>query len=415
MGMHTHNLATVIAFEIRRTLLKPTFWLTSLSIPLLMVALFGLTWLSQAQAESTYEAQRAEKVAFTWTDESGLVSPAVAERLGGTRAPDAAAAIRDVQEGRSQLHVSVPADPTAEPVRVVGEDLGVIESGRWQGIARDLVQDSAAERIGNPQLVDLLNDVDVTTQLWADGQPAAGIGSMIVPGLFLVMLYMSVLMLGNQMLTITVEEKENRVTEMILTTIHPSTLIVGKVIAVVAVGILQALVFLVPTALGSMAMSLLGGGASGAGADAAVSLGGEPVVFQAGPVLVAAGLFLGGFLVFTGLLVAIGSVMPTAKDAGSAFAVVVVLMFLPLYTAGMVTSDPDGLVSTVLTWFPLTTPVTALLRNALGTLPLGQGVALVAMLMVCAAILLWVGVRLFRQGSISYDQRLRLTNLWRRK
>ena len=52
------------------------------------------------------------------------------------------------------------------------------------------------------------------------------------------------------MLNSTLEEKENRVTEMILTTLNPTTLITGKVIALFAVGLVQMLVFLSPIAVG---------------------------------------------------------------------------------------------------------------------------------------------------------------------
>ena len=50
---------------------------------------------------------------------------------------------------------------------------------------------------------------------------------------------------------------------------------------------------------------------------------------------------------FTGLLVAIGAVMPSAKEAGNAFGVVVMAMFIPLYAASLLVSDPHGVVSQV--------------------------------------------------------------------
>jgi ABC-2 type transport system permease protein len=187
-------------------------------------------------------------------------------------------------------------------------------------------------------------------------------------------------------------------------------LIIGKVLAVFCVGIIQALVLLVAVVLvGLLFPGLFGASAGAAGAPAgdvpALDLGGE-VLIDPVRIALAAGLFVAGFLLFTGLLVAIGSVMPTAKDAGSAFGAVILAMFLPLYTATAVLNDPGSPVSEVLTWFPLTAPVTALLRNALGLMPVWQGIGVILVLALCAAALLWLGVRLFRQGSISYDKRL---------
>lgn len=403
-----HNLGTVIAFEIRRTLTKPTFWLTSLAVPVLMLFIGGLMWFSQASADARAESARSEKVAFTYADASGVVSEAVAARLGGSRAPDAAQAAQAVREGRADLFVQVPADPTAQPVEVIGRDVGLFESGRWQAIARDLVQQSAEERIGDPHLTQLIRGVDTSAQLWVDGHPSAGPLGMIAPGLFIVLLYMTVLMLGNQMLTITVEEKENRVTEMILTTLDASVLIVGKIIAVIAVGLVQGLVFLLP----ALAATLIPGSAvSTQGGTLAIA--GQPIVVDAGQMAIAAGLFIGGFLLFTSLLVTIGSIMPTAKDAGGAFGAVVVALFIPLYAFPMVMAGPNDPISQFLTWFPLTAPITALVRNATGTLPLPTALGVMAVLYATAAVLMVVGVRLFRQGSLSYDKRLQIGRFFR--
>ena len=414
--MRLHNLGTVIGFEMRRTLTKPTFWLTSLSVPLLMVVIFALMWFSNTSAAASFDAQRDEKVAFTYTDASGVVSPAIAEQMGGSPTSDAAGAAQAVHEGRAQLHLDIPADPSTQPVRVVGADLGLIASGQWHAIARDLLQRSAAEKVGDPMVTSLLLDVPTTAELWKDGARSPGFGAAVLPGLFLVLLYMGVIMLGQQMLNITVEEKENRVTEMILTTLDPRVLIVGKVIAVLLVGIVQGLVLLIPAALAALFLpGLMAGGLDAAASDpdlAQLQLAGNFVVDPV-RIALAVALFAGGFLLFTALLVAIGSVMPTAKDAGSAFGVVILGMFLPLYTAAMVINEPGGAVALFLTWFPLTAPVTALLLNALGLLPVPQAIGVALVLFACALALLWAGVRLFRQGSISYDKRLNIAKAFR--
>lgn len=414
--MRLHNLGTVIGFEMRRTLTKPTFWLTSLSVPLLMVVIFALMWFSNTSAAASFDAQRDEKVAFTYTDASGVVSPAIAEQMGGSPTSDAAGAAQAVHEGRAQLHLDIPADPSTQPVRVVGADLGLIASGQWHAIARDLLQRSAAEKVGDPMVTSLLLDVPTTAELWKDGARSPGFGAAVLPGLFLVLLYMGVIMLGQQMLNITVEEKENRVTEMILTTLDPRVLIVGKVIAVLLVGIVQGLVLLIPAALAALFLpGLMAGGLDAAASDpdlAQLQLAGNLVVDPV-RIALAVALFAGGFLLFTALLVAIGSVMPTAKDAGSAFGVVILGMFLPLYTAAMVINEPGGAVALFLTWFPLTAPVTALLLNALGLLPVPQAIGVALVLFACALAFLWAGVRLFRQGSISYDKRLNIAKAFR--
>jgi ABC-2 type transport system permease protein len=88
-------------------------------------------------------------------------------------------------------------------------------------------------------------------------------------------------------------------------------------------------------------------------------------------------------------------------------------MFLPLYVMPLVAGDPGSPLTQVLTYFPLTAPIAAQVRNATGTLSIPEAVAAVVILYATTAALLWVAVHLFGAGSISYNARLRLSALRR--
>lgn len=412
--MARRNLGIVIAYEVRRTLIKPQFWLATLAVPLLIGLVAGLSVLSGGVALEREREGRQEPLAFTWTDASGLVDADVARQAGGTRVADAEAARRAVVEGRSDLHIDYPADPTKQPLVLVGRDIGLIDSARYEFAAAKVLRASVETRIADPTLARLARGgaaVQLTT--YADGEPTPGWAGAVAPGVFLVLFYLVILMLGSQMMTITLEEKENRVTEMILTTIHPTPLIVGKIIGVVLVGIVQMSVVAVPSLLflsrqGAEVSEVLGQGGL-------PTLPPGPLVVEAWPVALSALLAFGGFVMFTGLLVSIGSVMPTAKDAAGAFGVVVVAVFLPFYLLMMIVTDPASLGTRVLTYFPLTAPVTGLLRNASGSLGGVEAIAVLAVIYGSAALFLALGVRLFRSGAISYDARLDIVGALRRR
>lgn len=409
--MRTHNLVTVVAFEVRRTLAKPMFWIASLSVPLFMAFVFGLSFFSGMTAAESAVRTDEQPTAFTYTDASGIVVPEVAASLGGSPATDAAAAAQAVRDGRAELFIAVPADPVADGIHLIGRDLGLMESTRWSVVAQNLLRLSAQARVGDPQLTGALRGVEISVELWADGQRSPGWSAAVLPGLFLLALFLAVVLLGQQMLNITVEEKENRVTEMILTTIHPGTLIMGKVAGVVIVGLIQGAVLLLPMLAISLIPGLLPGSGAGDAGTTPAAVG--DLSLDLPRILLGAVLFLASFLLFVGLLVAIGAVMPTAKDAGSAFAVVVIGMFLPLYALPLVMQVPDSPTSQVLTYFPLTAPVMALTRNALGSLSPGEAALVLAILVASATLALRIGVRLFREGSIAYDKRLSLRRIWR--
>lgn len=110
--------------------------------------------------------------------------------------------------------------------------------------------------------------------------------------------------------------------------------------------------------------------------------------------IIGALLLTGGFILFAGALVALGAVMPTAKDANGLFGTIVIMMFVPLYAVPLILSDPDSLVMHVFTYFPFSAPVTAMLRNGLGSLSTGEAAVVIAEPFILGAVVLAVAVQL---------------------
>ncbi len=398
------NLTNVISFEFFRTITKKRFWIMTLGVPVLLGLIFALSY---ASGKSSAPDPASTGSSFTYHDASGVVEKSVAERMGGREVTDVDAAIQDVKQGRSDAFFDIPADPTSTDVRVFGRDRGLVANSQYSTLAVALLQTSASQRIGDPLLSAVAADKipTTTTAFRPNGEVAPGFMSVILPGAFVVLLYLSIVMLGNQMLNVTLEEKENRVSEMILTTMNPHTLIEGKVIALVGVGILQMLVFAVPLVVAWVwAPSLL--------SLPGFSLSSLTVDWLR--IGIGAALFLASFAMFTGCLVAVGSVMPTAKEASQAFAVVMVGMFVPLYAVQMLVTNPNALLPTVFTYFPLTAPISAMVRNATGNLVLWQAMVVLLILAVTASVMLALGVRLFRTGAIQYDSKVNVRAVLRR-
>ena len=405
--MARHNLRTVVGFEFTRTVKKRRFWIATLAIPVLLGIVFGLVFTSNTSTQSRADAQKNQSLAFTYTDASGLIDAKLATAMGGTPEQDPATAVERVKGGTLNAWFSFPANLTQEPVKVYGADQGIFKNGSYEAVAKQLVLLSAQAKVGSPELAAAVQgNFSTESQTFKDGQPSGGLETVVPPLLFLVLFYVVIILLANQMLASTLEEKENRVTEMILTTLNPTTLVVGKVISLFLVGAVQALVFATPMALGyvffrdQLAMP-----------DFDLS----NLQFQFLPMLVGALLFIGGFILFTGVLVGIGAVMPTAKDASTVFAPVMIMMFIPFYIVTLVVSDPGSVIVQVFTFFPFTAPITAMLRNAFGSLNGVSAAIVIVELFVFGAVALRVAVHLFRYGSIEYSRKLSLRTAFARK
>ena len=127
-----------------------------------------------------------------------------------------------------------------------------------------------------------------------------------------------------------------------------------------------------------------------------------------GSLIVGALLLIGGFTLFTATLVAVGAVMPTAKDAGQVFGIMMALIFVPFYAVSLVVSDPHAFIVQLFTFFPYSAPVTAMLRNGLGSLSPWESTIVIVELFVLGIIVLRLAVRLFQYGSIEYSKKVSL-------
>lgn len=404
--MAQHNLNPVIGFEFFRTVKKKRFWIATLAIPVLLAIVFALIIMSNESTSTTAENQKNAHLSFTYTDGSGLVTDTVATAFGGTKTTDSARAIADVKAGTVDAYFAFPADPAKQPVRIYGTDKGVFGNGTYDAVARQILITTAQQKIGSPQLTTLAQgNVTIESQTYKNGQVSGGIGVVIPPLLFLVIFYVIIILLGNQMLSSTLEEKENRVTEMILTTLDPTTLIIGKVISLFMAGLVQMLIFALPVIAGYLFfrsnLNL---------PDVDLS----HLTLEPGPMIVGALLLLGGFILFTGTLVAIGAVVPTAREAGTFFAPLMVVIWVPFYVVSLIVSDPHSLIVQIFTYFPFTAPVTAMLRNAFGSLNPFESAIVIAELFIFGFVTLRLAVHLFRYGSVEYSKKLSIRNTLRR-
>ncbi len=400
-----HNLGTVFQFEVIRTLKKKSFWILALSFPVIIGAVFAIIFFSNKATDQAAEDTKNQQFSFAMTDDSGLISPKLAESFKASivSSADKQATIDRVTKGNLDAYFYYPSDLTTQPVEVYAKDVGLFDNSRYQGVAMLLLKQSALSSV-NPQDATVLQDsVRFNGTTYKNGKPYDGFKQLIAPGIFLVLFYILIAMFGNQMLTSTTEEKENRVIEMVLTTIEARVLIIGKIISLIVLAFIQIVVILVPVVIVYLlfheSLTLPNFDINNLPLDwVRISTG--------------AAIFAVSFLLFTGLLVAIGAAAPTAKEASGFFGAIMTLIFGPLYAVTLFISSPDSPVVTFLSFFPLTAPIPLMLRNAVGNLSTGEALLGILILSITAIVVLMVAIRLFRFGALEYSKRLSLRTIF---
>ena len=397
-----HNLGTVFKFETIRVLKKPTFWLMALGFPLMFAALYGIVFWSQITTMQAAKELEKQEFSLAVTDDSKLVRPELLMAAKTKTVESKEAGINDVKNGKIDAYIYFPKDISKQKVEVYGKDVGLFQNGKYGAVAQSLLSQSVASTVSQSQVSILQNKVQVSSTTYLDGKEHGGINEMIAPGLFLVIFFMLVTFFGNQMLTSSTEEKENRTVEMLLTMVKTDTLITGKILSLMVLALIQMLVIVLPVAAGYLAF-----GSKLQLPNMDLSL----LVFDPVRIGLALVIFLASFMMFTGMLVTLGAMMPTAKEASQWFGLVIMLIFGPFYGITAFVSFPDSPFVKFLSLFPFTAPIPLLLRNAVGNLPAWEGLLGAALLIVAAVFVLWLAVRIFRYGAMSYDSKLSLSAL----
>ncbi|OIP86362.1 sodium transporter [Candidatus Saccharibacteria bacterium CG11_big_fil_rev_8_21_14_0_20_41_19] len=401
-----HNLGTVFRFEVIRTLKKKSFWIMAIVFPIAIGAIYGIVYFSNESSKQAAESTVNQKFSFVVTDKSGLINKNILKHLGAMEVNDKQTAISDVVSGKLDAYFYYPSNFATDKVEIYAKDTGLFDNNRYQGVANAILQGSVIPAVNSQVTAVLKNAVGFNSVLYKNGIQYDGFKGLIAPGIFLAMFYILIAVFGNQMLASTTEEKENRVIEIILTTIKARTLIIGKILSLLVLALIQVVVIMTPIIIVYIffhnQLSLPNLDLSNIPID--------PIRIVIGAIL-----FVLSFLMFTGLLVAIGAAVPTVKEASGFFGIVMLFLFGPLYAASLFVSSPDSGLVRFLSFFPLTAPIPLMLRNAVGNLSIADVFIGITIIGVSAVITLAFAIRIFQYGALEYTNRISLKTIFKKR
>lgn len=255
-----------------------------------------------------------------------------------------------------------------------------------------------------------------------------------------VIIYFMLFMFGGQVMRSVIEEKTSRIVEVIVSSVKPIQLMLGKMIGVGLVGLTQFLLWVVltfgiiggfqliyghklqqelPTATQAMASTPSAGfpAATVAVADA----DDNPMldILQAihsidFGLMISSFLFyfVGGYLLYASLFAAMGSAVENEQDSQQFIMPVTLPLILSFFSVGYILNYPDGALSVWLSMIPLTSPVVMMIRIAFGV-PAWQLVMSILLLFLTVGLTTWLGARIYRTGILMYGKKITWKELWK--
>jgi ABC-2 type transport system permease protein len=273
----------------------------------------------------------------------------------------------------------------------------IAPSDTVQGVIRDFLLNNLLNGNSADIIARAKNPLSITsTTLTTAGTPATrqgGFSALILPYIFGILLMLAIFTSSGYLLQGLGEEKENRVMEILLSSISPKQLLAGKIIGLGAAGLVQIIVWLVSA---NFLMKM----ASAAWGNVIGSLQVPPDFLILGIIY-----FILGYLLMAVIMAGVGSVNPTAREGQQMSAIFTIPVIIPIYFMGLIMEHPENIVVKILTFIPITAPITVIVRLGLSEIPLWELLVSISILILSIWGLFVLCTKLFRTYLLMYGKR----------
>lgn len=429
------NISIIISREFKERVAKKSFIVTTILMPVLMLALMVAPALIMSL--STPDERTLAVI-----DESGIVLPSLVEHqpdylvLAPTAEPLDSALRSDRYNGVLVIGADVAANPKAT---LYMHDAASVElEGLLTSQIGDAVRDYRLKSYNIDNIQQILDeseaDVNLSTIRVDDEGEGESTSSFLSFGIGLFstfILYMFLLMYGQMVMTSIIEEKSNRVLELVVSSVKPTQLMLGKILGVGLVAVVQIIIWalllgamsmvvmpmLVPDAVMSQVNAMNAGTLDAASASVdmdmlqAISYFGSPAAILSlfGYLLL---FLIGGFLFYASIFAAIGSAVDNIQDASQLQSFAVIPIILALIFSLTVAQEPNSTLAVWLSMIPFTSPMVMLCRIPF-SIPAWEIVTSLLILYISFMVMAWISGKIYRVGIFMYGKKPNIKDLIR--
>ncbi len=413
-----HNLYLIIRREYLERVHRKSFIITTILMPLLMLGLMMAPALIMVMTEP-------ESKTIAVIDASEMVSPSLVSdgdlnfetidnnvNVDSIKKLDAYDAIlyigSDIVDNPHNVQMYTKSAPSMVTEQYIRTQI------------KEAVEGKRLKRYDIENLAQIMDDVEADVQISTfridkeEEEETSSMVSYIIGLVMSMMLYMFLIIYGQMVMTSIIEEKTNRVLEIVVSSVKPKYLMMGKVIGIGLVAITQILIWgVLVGCVSRWLMPMVTAGITSEDMDlmAAISqLGNVSYVLSLMGYMM---LFLiGGYLLYSSLFAAIGSAVDNIQDAQQLTTIAIVPIVLGLIFSMSVAQDPNSTLALWLSMIPFTSPMVMMARIPFG-IPAWEIWVSLAVLFLTFYGMIWVCAKIYRVGIFMYGKKPTMKELVR--
>lgn len=419
------KIGIIIRREYFERVSKKSFIFTTILMPLFMVVLMIAPALL-----TIFNTPELKRIAVI--DDSGIIAPTLKDGEGvefiSINEPLDAAKANDSIDGILVINKDILTSPTGASLYTHDASSMMIEQNITNQIEKT-IEDNRLRNYNIENLDQIINDVtaDISLSTYRidenEDSSSSSFLSYIIGMIMSLLLYMFLLLYGQLVMTSIIEEKNNRVLEIMVSSIKPGQLMMGKILGIGLVALTQVLIWagiivtmsavVMPAILPAEIMGEVA--AFNTGSFDVAAANNDIEMIQALAIIGNVGyvieifiyliLFLiGGFLFYAAINAAIGSAVDNIQDASQLQSVVVVPIILGLVMSMSVVSDPNSTLATILSFIPFTAPMTMMTRIPFG-IPTWEIITSIIILYLSFIGMVWLSAKIYRVGIFMYGKK----------
>lgn len=418
-----NKIALIILREYTSRVKKKSFLLTTFLVPLFFIAMYvGVFFLTKKSFEESHALVHV-------VDQQGDIQNKLKSNKNITYIVSNVALqeeIESLKDKEKNTTLLIIPDDFLESRRVELLSAGkpnITTQAEIREQLKEIIRTAEYTKLGiDVASIQRVNDrVTISTKEITDEGDAKESHTEIAMGVAMalsVLIYLSLFLYGAQVMRGIIEEKSNRIIEVIISSVKPFQLMIGKIVGIGLVGLTQFLLWVLLTlALSSAATTMLYDQNSTTELAGSIEEGGlgKPQSLEImdalqsihlGELLICFFLFfLGGYFLYSALFAAVGSAVDSETEA-TQFTMPITMPLLLTYVLsfGVLVNDPHGSIATWLSFIPFTSPIAMLVRIPFGV-PLWQIATSLACLIIGFLITTWAASRIYRVGILMYGKK----------
>lgn len=410
-------LAIIISREYLERVKRKSFIISTLLMPILMIGLMLAPAL--IMAFSTPDDKTVAVVDRT-PEQIGKKLEKEAELTFVDAGNDYKAAMAD-EDYDAVLVINKDAVSRPDGIRLYSREAASMQAeSAISGQLESIIEKERLKAYDIANLAQIMKelDVDVTLETFriTDGEDASetsSIASYLIGIIMSLMLYTFIMLYGQMVTTSIIDEKSNRVLEIVVSSVSPNALMMGKIVGIGLVAITQILIWgVLLTGCSFWIMPLVSNAAAAAG-DGALDLGMLGSPWYIAELFGYIALFLiGGYLFYSSIYAAVGSAVDNIQDASQLLSIAIIPIILGLILSMQAAQDPSSGLAFWASMIPLTSPMVMMSRIPFG-IPGWQILLSLVILYASFVGMVWIAAKIYRVGIFMYGKKPTVVELIR--